>query len=50
MESDAIAEEIKRFNEHRRVILGGMPPNPSEDRMPLERSGAGGDVEDEDAP
>lgn len=41
--------ELARFNAERRALLGGIPPDPSVDRMPLPRSGVGGDVEDENA-
>lgn len=37
--------ELERFNAERRSLLGGMPINPTEDRMPIERTGVGGDVE-----
>lgn len=37
--------ELKRFNAEREAILGGMPID-VDSRMPLPRSGVGGDVEE----
>lgn len=41
-----LREELARFNAERAALLGNMPINPTEDRMPLQRSGVGGDVEE----
>jgi hypothetical protein len=41
-----LRDELARFNEERRKLLGGVPPHP-DGRMPIERSGVGGDVEEE---
>lgn len=42
----SLREELARFNAERAALLGNMPINPTEDRMPLQRSGVGGDVEE----
>jgi hypothetical protein len=52
MESDRLAEhratvrsELEAFNEERARLLRGVPPVGNEERMPLERTGVGGDVD-----
>lgn len=39
-----LREQLERFNAEREALLGGMPINPSEDRMPIPRTGIGGDL------
>lgn len=39
-------EQLARFNLEREALLGGMPINPTEDRMPIARTGVGGDLGD----
>lgn len=38
-----IADELRRFNDARREMLGGIPPT-NDEPMPLEPTGVGGDV------
>lgn len=47
-QENPLREELELFNEERKRLLGGVPPHP-DGRMPLPRSGVGGDVEEEDA-
>ena len=41
-----LREQLAQFNAHRASVLGGRPIT-TEERMPLERSGTGGDVDED---